>query len=73
MDGILPACMYVYLLAFQVPTETEECAGFLRLELKDNRYPPCGSWDSNPDPWEEQSVLLTKPVSHLCLFPLTFD
>lgn len=62
MYGYLAACVHVYLLACQVPVETRrEC--WFETRVIGNHYPLCGSWDLNPGPQEEESVLLTTESS----------
>ena len=49
--GGLPACMVC---------EGAECPG---TEVTDSGELPCGYWESNPGPLEEQTVLLTTEPS----------
>ena len=49
--------MHVCLCAMCVLVLVE--ASSLRTEVTDGCDPPCGCWELNPDPLEEQPVLLT--------------
>jgi hypothetical protein len=55
------ACMYDCVpLDSLVP---EDIIRFLRAGITDGCEPPCGGWESNPGPLEEQPVLLTTELN----------
>lgn len=50
--------MYVWY-----PWRSEEDTGCPGTGIMDSYEPPCGCWESNPDPLQQQQVLLTTEPS----------
>ena len=55
---ILPACMSVHRVLPGALRRPEEGVGSPGTGITDGCEPPCGCWESNPGPLEEQPVLL---------------
>ena len=55
--GVLPTCMSVPHVCL-VHTDNRRDMGFLGTGLIDYCEPPCGCWELNTGPLEEQVVLL---------------
>lgn len=63
--NVLPSCVYVQHVCAWCPRRSEEGVGYPRPGLMDNCEPPCRCWKLNPDPLQEQPVLLiTGPSLH---------
>lgn len=60
--GILSACMYVYHV-HTVPLEARKSVRSHGTEVTYTCKPPCGYWDPNLNPRDEQQVLLTAKPS----------
>ena len=58
---VLPACMYVHHVC---TLEVKEDIGCPETGVTDSCEAPCGCWDLNLDPLEEQQVLLVMEPSH---------
>jgi len=54
---------YLYLMCTWCPQRPEEGIGVPRATVTDGYKPPCGCWESNLSPLEEQPVLLTFELS----------
>jgi hypothetical protein len=54
-----PACMYVCYVHAWYPRSSEEGIQSPGMEVIDTYEPPCGCPELNPDPLQEQKVLLT--------------
>jgi hypothetical protein len=66
--------MYVYTLrAWLVLWRPEEVTGFPKTGITDDCELPCGCWDANRDPMEEELVLLTTEALNPVLKSGTFD
>lgn len=59
MYECFPSCVSVYHLHAWCSKRPEEGIVFPGTEITDSCEQPCGCWQSNPDPPEEQPVLLT--------------
>lgn len=53
-------CLHTHLSPTRLPSacrDQKRLSDLLILELTNDYEPPCGCWDSNPDPLQEQQVL----------------
>ena len=57
------ACMCLCTMCMQYPQRPEEDIRSHGTEVKDNCQLPCGCWELNPGPLQEQPVLLTTEPS----------
>jgi hypothetical protein len=59
MPGVLPRCLSPVCVYAWCPGRPEEVATSPRTAFTNICEPPCGRWELNPGPLEEQPVFLT--------------
>lgn len=71
---VLLTCLYLYHLSAWYPWKLGEGVGPSGTGVTDGYEPPCGCWELNLGPLEEQPVLVTIELSHqpFC-FPLNLS
>jgi hypothetical protein len=60
--------LFIYLIYECSAAYTTTCQKKATDALTDGREPPCGCWELNSSPLEEQPVLLTSEPSHQPIF-----
>lgn len=67
--SVLPGCILVHNMHAWCPQRSEEVIRFPGKGVKDGCTPPCGCWESNMGPQEEQPVFLS---TESLLLPFSF-
>lgn len=63
-NGALPAYLYVHQVCAWIPQRSEKGIGSPKTEVEDGCESPCGGWELNPDPLQEQMLLTVEPSFH---------
>jgi hypothetical protein len=69
--NVLPACVRMYHMCIWRPWKPEDGIRFPVIGVTGSCKLPCGCWELNPGPLQEQPVLLTIPPGPLGFSVLT--